>query len=156
MAAQSQRILKFWVCPNNYLSNPPERSFKIQFWNFSQEDLSRQIFLSAYQFLLTTHNFDDKLKKIFIYDPTFSSNINSGLANYCMKNHHIFRNGRTPAFIWHTWIPLKKFCNREKSVCVCIVLVHFGPPPQEINEKSVKLAVWAVSLIFCMISHCLW
>ena len=26
----------------------------------------------------------------------------------------------------------------------------------KINGKSVKLAIWAVSLIFCMISHCLW
>ena len=39
------------------------------------------------------------------------------------------------------------FCNREKSVCVCIVLVHRGPFPQEINGKSVKLAVWAVSKV---------
>ena len=50
-----------------------------------------------------------------------------------------------------SWILLKKFCNRENSVCVCIVLVHYGPFPQEISE-SVKLALWAVSLI----SHCLW
>ena len=43
---------------------------------------------------------------------------------------------------------LRNFCNREKCVCVCIVLVHYGPFPQEINGKSVKLAVWAVSLNF--------
>ena len=29
----------------------------------------------------------------------------------------------------------------ETGVCVCIVLVHYGPFPQEVNEKSVKLAV---------------
>ena len=43
---------------------------------------------------------------------------------------------------------LRFFFNREKRVCVIIVLVHFGPFPQEVNEKSVKLAVWAVSLNF--------
>ena len=37
---------------------------------------------------------------------------------------------------------------RSRRVCVCIVLVHFGRFPQEVNEKSVKLAVWAVSLNF--------
>ena len=49
------------------------------------------------------------------------------------------------AFIWHPW---NNFGNREKSVCVCIFLVHYGPFPQEVNENSVKLAVWAVSLNF--------
>ena len=42
----------------------------------------------------------------------------------------------------------KNVCNREKNVCVCIVLARYGTFPQEINGKSVKLAVWAVSLIF--------
>ena len=42
----------------------------------------------------------------------------------------------------------QNFPIQEKSVCVCIVLVHYGPFPQEINEKSVKLAVSAVSLYF--------
>ena len=37
---------------------------------------------------------------------------------------------------------------REKSVSVCIVLVHWGPFPQEIYGKSVMLAVSAVSLNF--------
>ena len=41
---------------------------------------------------------------------------------------------------------LRKIPIREKSVC--IVLVGFGPFPQRINWKSVKLAVWAVSLNF--------
>ena len=51
------------------------------------------------------------------------------------------------------WIPLKNFCNATRRVWVCIVLVHYGPFPQEINGKSVKLTVWAVSLNFCMISN---
>ena len=46
------------------------------------------------------------------------------------------------------WIPQKIFPIWEKSVCVCIVLVHNGPFPQKINGKSVNLAVWAVSVIF--------
>ena len=79
-------------------------------------------------------------KKILRFDPTLSSN-NSGLKNYRIKNHHIFGIARTSAFIWHNWIPLKKFCNATRRVCVCIVLVHYGPFPQEVNEKSVKLAV---------------
>ena len=37
------------------------------------------------------------------------------------------------------------FCSRENGVCVCIVLVHCGPFPQEINVKSAKLAIWTVS-----------
>ena len=65
-------------------------------------------------------------KKFLRFDPTLGSN-NSGFKNYSTKNHHIFRDGRTSAFIWHPWIPLKKFCNREKSICVCEVLVHYGP-----------------------------
>ena len=40
------------------------------------------------------------------------------------------------------------FCKRTRRVCVCIVLVHFGRYSQEVNGKSVKLAVWAVSLNF--------
>ena len=68
--------------------------------------------------------------------------------NIPIKNHHIFGNGRTSASYGIPWIPQKCFCNREKSVCVCIVLVHYGPFPQEVKEKSVKLAVWAVSLNF--------
>ena len=79
-------------------------------------------------------------KEILRFDPTLGSN-NSGLKNYSILNHHIFGIARTSAFIWHIWIPLKNFCNREKSVCVCIVLVHYGPFPQEINGKSVQLAV---------------
>ena len=79
--------------------------------------------LIACLFFLTTANFP---QKNFIFDPTLSSN-KSGLRNYSIKNHHIFRDGRTSAFIWHPWIPLKKFCNREKSICVCEVLVHYGP-----------------------------
>ena len=48
-----------------------------------------------------------------------------------------------PLELFH-WI----FCNREKNVCVWIVLVQYGPFPQEINGKSVKLAARAVSLNF--------
>ena len=86
-------------------------------------------------------------KKFLRFDPTLGSN-NSGLKNSRIKNHHIFGIARTSAFIWHIWIPLKKFCKRTRRVCVCIVLVHFGRYSQEVNEKSVKLAVWAVSLNF--------
>ena len=45
-----------------FRSNPPERSFKIGFRNFSREDLAWIFFLCAYFFFLTPHNFDDKLK----------------------------------------------------------------------------------------------
>ena len=79
-------------------------------------------------------------KKILRFDPTLGSN-NSGLKNYRIKNHHIFGIARTSAFIWHIWIPLKKICKRTRRVCVCIVLVHFGRFSQEVNRKSVKLAV---------------
>merc|ERR1711934_621255 len=65
----------------------------------------------------------------------------SGLKNHRIKNYHIFGISRTSAFIWHIWIPLKNFCKRTRRVCVCIVLVHFGRYSQEVNEKSVKLAV---------------
>ena len=81
------------------------------------------------------------------FDPTLGSN-NLGLKKCRIRNHHIFGIARTSAFIWHIWIPLKKFCKRTRRVCVCIVLVHFGRYSQEVNEKSVKLAVWAVSLNF--------
>ena len=83
----------------------------------------------------------------FNLDPSLNS-YNLGLKNFSNKNHHIFGIARTSAFIWHIWIPLKKFCNATRRVCVCTVLVLFGPFPQIINGKSVKLAVWAVSLIF--------
>ena len=86
-------------------------------------------------------------KKNLRFDPTLGSN-NLGLKNSRIKNHHIFGIARTSAFIWHIWIPLKKFCKRTRRVCVCIVLVHFGRYSQEVNEKSVKLAVWAVSSNF--------
>ena len=48
-------------------------------------------------------------KKFLRFDPTLGSN-NSGLKNYRIKNHHIFGIAWTSAFIWHIWIPLKKFC----------------------------------------------
>ena len=79
-------------------------------------------------------------KKKLRFDPTWGS-YNSGLKNYSILNHHIFGIARTSAFIWHIWIPLKKFCKRTRRVCVCIVLVHFGRYSQEDNGKSVKLAV---------------
>ena len=86
-------------------------------------------------------------KKKLRFDPTWGS-YNSGLKNYRITNNHIFGIARTSAFIWHPRIPLKNFCKRTRRVCVCIVLVHFGRYSQEVNEKSVKLAVWAVSLNF--------
>ena len=79
-------------------------------------------------------------KKFLRFDPTLGSN-NLGLKKCRIRNHHIFGIARTSAFIWHIWIPLKKFCKRTRRVCVCIVLVHFGRYSQEVNEKSVKLAV---------------
>ena len=51
------------------------------------------------------------------------------------KKHFIFRIGRTSALILHTLDT--SVCNIEKRVCVCIVLVHYGPFPQKINGKSV-------------------
>ena len=53
----------------------------------------------------------------------------------CVSTAHLSCNSGLP------WIPQINFCNKEKIVCVCIVLVHYGPFPQEINGKSVKLAV---------------
>ena len=86
--------------------------------------------------------------KIFLkFAPTLPSH-NSGLKKYRIKNHHIFGIARTSAFIWHIWIPLKNFCKRTRRVCVWVGLVHFGRYSQEVNEKSVKLAVWAVSSNF--------
>ena len=41
----------------------------------------------------------------------------------------------------------------EKSICFCIVLVHYWPLPQKINGKSLKLAVWAVSVNFFLRFH---
>ena len=79
-------------------------------------------------------------KKKLRFDPTWGS-YNSGLKNYRITNNHIFGIARTSAFIWHIWIPLKKFCNATRRICVCIVLVHFGRFSQEVNRKSVKLAV---------------
>ena len=81
------------------------------------------------------------------FDPTLGSN-NLGLKKCRIRNHHIFGIARTSAFIWHIWIPLKKFCKRTRRVCVWVGLVHFGRYSQEVNEKSVKLAVWAVSSNF--------
>ena len=86
-------------------------------------------------------------KQILRFHPTLGSN-NLGLKKCRIRNHHIFGIARTSAFIWHIWIPLKKFCKRTRRVCVCIVLVHLGRYSQEDNGKSVKLAVWAVSLNF--------
>ena len=88
-------------------------------------------------------------KKFLRFDPTLGSN-NSGSKNYRIKNHHIFGIARTSAFIWHMWIPLKNFCNATRRVCVCIFLVHYGPFPQEVNENSVKLAVWHFWWKFCI------
>ena len=76
--------------------------------------------------------------KFLRFDPTLGSN-NSGLKNPRIKNHHIFGISRTSAFRWHIWITLKNFCKRTRRVC--IVLVHFGRFSQEVNRKSVKLAV---------------
>ena len=79
-------------------------------------------------------------KKKLRFDPTWGS-YNSGLKSYRITNNHIFGIARTSAFIWHIWIPLKKFCKRTRRVCVWVGLVHFGRYSQEVNEKSVKLAV---------------
>ena len=46
------------------------------------------------------------------------------------------------------WIPPTWFSIWEKCVCVCIVLVQFGPFPQKTNGKSAKFAVSANSSIF--------
>ena len=103
------------------------------------QNCSRVFFSNGFLFLLTLLKFQTPL--------TLSSH-NYGSKNDRIKNYHIFGIARTSAFIWHIWIPLKKICKRTRRVCVCIVLVHFGRFPQEVNEKSVKLAVWAVSLNF--------
>ena len=91
---------------------------------------------------------------------------NSGLKNNSNKNNHIFR--KPDGIPWTKQIlvgvrtilkvpDVPNFPIWEKSVCVCIVLVPFGPFPQRINGKSLKLDVWALSVIFfCKISHCLW
>ena len=127
----------FQVLPLNQHQNIPNGSTLIQYGGLKLKNVAVSFFCDTA--ILP--------KKFLRFDPTLGSN-NSGLKNYRIKNHHIFGIARTSAFIWHIWIPLKKFCNATRRVCVCIVLVHYGPFPQEVNEKSVKLAVWAVSLNF--------
>ena len=162
IAAQSQQSLKFWVCPQNYAVLKKRHGYNFSFWLLlwigPKKYHVRPMFYScgglkrknvAVSFFCDTTILQ---KKFLRFDPTLGSN-NSGLKNYRIKNHHIFGIARTSAFIWHIWIPLKNLCKRTRRVCVCIVLVHFGRYSQEVNEKSVKLAVWAVSLNFLF---CLW
>ena len=77
MAVQSQRSLKFWVCPQNYAN--------------------ANAFFSVAKTILRYPGYP-------IWGLT-----SCRLKNYSNKNHHIFRTGRTSAFIWHPWIPLKNF-----------------------------------------------
>ena len=121
MAVQSQRSLKFFVCHQNYAvlkktdtatilrfrSNPPERSFKIGFRNFSREDLAWFFFCARIYFfwhriiLMTNSKFQTPL--------TLNSH-KSGLKNHRIKNYHIFGTSRTSVFIWHPRIPHENFC----------------------------------------------
>ena len=116
-------------------------------WKWSEKCLKNKI--SLFLCISTTNN----VKSCKKFNETaqtanFTDFPLSGLKNHRIKNYHIFGISRTSAFIWHIWIPLKNFCKRTRCVCVCIVLVHFGRYSQEDNGKSVKLAVWAVSLNF--------
>ena len=125
--------LLIWIGPEKYHVRP-------MFYSYGGLKLK----IVAVSFFLNTAILP---KKFLRFDPTWGS-YNSGLKNYRITNNHIFGIARTSAFIWHPRIPLKKFCKRTRRVCVCIVLVHFGRFSQEVNRKSVKLAVWAVSLNF--------
>ena len=74
------------------------------------------------------------------FDPTLTSH-NLGLKNYSNKNHHIFRTGRTSAFIWHPWIPLKNLCigGMGKNAKKKYIFAHF-PSPGGTAVKSNALA----------------
>ena len=120
----------FRVLPLNQPQNIPIGSTLIQYGGVKQKNVAVSFFLTP-QFCK---------KKFLRFDPTLGSN-NLGLKKCRIRNHHIFGIARTSAFIWHIWIPLKKFCERTRRVCVWVGLVHFGRYSQEVNEKSVKLAV---------------
>ena len=120
--------LQFWV-----LTSAIESALKHTYWLHADSIWRPETKKCSRVFFLWHRNF---AKKFLRFDPTLGSN-NLGLKNYRIKNHHIFGIARTSAFVWHMWIPLKKFCKRTRRVCVCIVLVHFGRYSQEVNEKSV-------------------
>ena len=65
------------------------------------KNCSRVFFFWHRIILMTNSNFQTPL--------TLNSH-KSCLKNYRIKNYHIFGIARTSAFIWHIWIPLKKFC----------------------------------------------
>ena len=82
----------FRVLPLNQPQNIPIGSTLIQYGGVKQKNVAVSFF------------FDIAIlqKKFLRFDPTLGSN-NYRLTNYNIKNHHIFRNGRTSAFIaWHT------------------------------------------------------
>ena len=72
------------------------------------------------------------------FDPTLSSN-NSGLTYSITKTITVSELAGRQHSYGIPWIPQN--CNREKRKRVCIALVHYGPFPQEINEKSVHYAL---------------
>ena len=51
-----------YALKKKFKTNLPEIIFKIEFLNFSQEDLAQHLFFSVHLFFLTPHNFEDKLK----------------------------------------------------------------------------------------------
>ena len=120
----------FQVLPLNQPLNIPIGPTLIQYGS-----LKRKIVVVSFFRTVSLDNFFS-LK----FDPTLTSH-NLGLKNYSNKNYHIFRKPWTSAFRWCTLDTSEKCSNLRKSVCVCIVLAHYGPFPQEINEKSVNLAV---------------
>ena len=79
--------------------------------------------------------FDAASQYFWRFDPTLSSK-NSGLKD-SKKNITFSESAGRQLSYGIPWIPQTYFCNREKRVCVCIVLVHYGPFPQKINGKSV-------------------
>ena len=58
---------------------------------------------------------------------------NSGLRNDSIKNITFSVTAGRQLSCGLPWIPQNFFCNREKSVCACIFLIHYGPFTQEIE-----------------------
>ena len=121
MAAQSQRSLKFWVCPQNYavlkkktrkqfwnLTSDTNRTWKVPcethvlfIWEVKTQNCSRVFFFEHRIILMTNSKFQT---------PLTLNSPKSGLKNHRIKNYHIFGSSRTSVFIWDPRIPHENFC----------------------------------------------
>ena len=113
---------------NKFKTNPPEKSFKIGFWNF-QENLFWEKNLSEYLFFWMT----PLSKKILRFDPTLSSN-NSGLKNDSIK---------TTTFSETAGRQLSSYPDFSTSVT-----------SKKFNKKLYKYTLWKVlQSIFMLVYH---